>query len=43
MGKDTAERGVAVVADVISEGKVAEIGVASLPSVGLVEAGIVVD
>lgn len=43
-GKDTADRGVAVLAEVmaevISEGKVAEIGVVSLPSFGLLAAGI---
>lgn len=43
MGKATAERGVAVaavVAEVISEGNVAEMGVASLPSFGLLAAGM---
>jgi hypothetical protein len=44
--KATAERGVAVVAvlaDVISEGKVAETGVASLPSFGFLSAGMMKD
>jgi len=43
IGKATAERGVAVaavVAEVISEGNVAEMGVASLPSFGLLAAGM---
>lgn len=35
MAKDTAERGVAVVAEVISEGKLAVTGVVSLPNFGL--------
>lgn len=45
MGKEMAERGVAVlaeqVAEVTSEGKVAEMGVASLPSFGLSTVGMV--
>jgi hypothetical protein len=40
MYMDTAERGVAVVAEVISEGKVLDTGVDSLPSFGLVAAGM---
>lgn len=43
MWKDMAERGVAdvaVLADEISEGKVAETGVVSLPSFGLLLAGM---
>lgn len=37
---DTADKGVAVLAEVISEGKVLDTGVDSLPSLGLVATGI---
>lgn len=40
MGNAKAETGVAVVAEVTSEGKVAETGVASLPSLGRSEVGM---
>jgi hypothetical protein len=47
MGKVMADRGVAVlaevIAEVISEGKLAEIGVVSLPSTGLFAAGILAE
>jgi hypothetical protein len=41
MATATAERGVAVVAEVISDGNVAVTGVVSLPSLGLLAAGMV--
>lgn len=40
LGNVTAERGVAVVADAISDGNVAVAGVASLSSLGFVVVGI---
>lgn len=40
MEKAMAERGVAEAAEVISEGKVAEMGVASLPNFGLSAEGM---